>query len=37
MLERIANPHAPARDILLDGELVIRNSCGARGSPLPRR
>jgi len=30
MLDRIDQPHAPARDILLDGELVVRESCGAR-------
>ncbi len=29
MLDRIRTPRAPARDILLDGELVIRKSCGA--------
>jgi len=28
MLERIAMPHQPPREILLDGELVIRKSCG---------
>jgi DNA-binding LacI/PurR family transcriptional regulator len=30
MLERIAHPEMPARDILLDSQLVIRESCGAR-------
>jgi DNA-binding LacI/PurR family transcriptional regulator len=29
MLERIANPELPARDILLDCKLVIRRSCGS--------
>jgi DNA-binding LacI/PurR family transcriptional regulator len=29
MLDRINAPHAPPREILLDGELVIRRSCGA--------
>lgn len=30
MLERLRNPKLPARDILLNFRLVIRNSCGAR-------
>lgn len=30
MLERLRNPKLPARDILLDFRLVIRDSCGAR-------
>jgi GntR family transcriptional regulator, arabinose operon transcriptional repressor len=29
MLDRIRMPHLPAREVLLDGELVIRKSCGA--------
>jgi len=29
MMERIARPGRPARDILLEGELVVRQSCGA--------
>jgi GntR family transcriptional regulator, arabinose operon transcriptional repressor len=29
MLSRIEAPKIPARDVLLDGELVIRKSCGA--------
>ena len=29
MLERIANPELPPRDILLDCKLVIRHSCGS--------
>jgi GntR family transcriptional regulator of arabinose operon len=33
MLERIAMPDLPARDILLDCRLVVRDSCGAPGSP----
>ena len=28
MLERVRNPHLPARSILLDGHLVVRQSCG---------
>jgi len=31
MLERIARPDLPTRDILLHGSLVVRRSCGARG------
>jgi DNA-binding LacI/PurR family transcriptional regulator len=30
MLERVARPRLPARDILLDVELVVRRSCGTR-------
>jgi DNA-binding LacI/PurR family transcriptional regulator len=30
MLERIARPDMPVRDILLDCKLVIRDSCGTR-------
>jgi len=30
MLERLRNPKLPARDILLDCRLVIRESCGTR-------
>ena len=30
MLERLRNPNLPARDILLDCRLVIRESCGTR-------
>ncbi len=29
MYDRIANPHLPARTILLQGHLVVRKSCGA--------
>lgn len=29
MLDRIRMPHLPPREVLLDGELVVRNSCGA--------
>jgi GntR family transcriptional regulator, arabinose operon transcriptional repressor len=29
MLDRIRMPHLPPREVLLDGELVIRKSCGA--------
>lgn len=32
MLERLDRPQMPARDILLECELVIRESCGARRS-----
>lgn len=30
MQERINNPQLPARSILLDGELVVRRSCGSK-------
>ena len=30
MLQRIANPEMPARDILVDFHLVVRDSCGTR-------
>jgi DNA-binding LacI/PurR family transcriptional regulator len=33
MLERIARTHLPTRDILLNCELVIRDSCGAKSAP----
>jgi DNA-binding LacI/PurR family transcriptional regulator len=33
MLSRIEGPKIPARDVLLDGELVIRKSCGTSVSP----
>ncbi len=29
MLDRIARPRRPARDVLIEGELVVRQSCGA--------
>jgi GntR family transcriptional regulator, arabinose operon transcriptional repressor len=29
MLDRIRMPHSPPREVLLDGELVVRKSCGA--------
>jgi GntR family transcriptional regulator of arabinose operon len=29
MLDRLRMPHLPPREVLLDGELVIRKSCGA--------
>jgi DNA-binding LacI/PurR family transcriptional regulator len=32
MQDRIANPLLPARSILLNGHLVVRKSCGARGA-----
>ncbi|HEX4230558.1 MAG TPA: GntR family transcriptional regulator [Bryobacteraceae bacterium] len=34
MLDRIHSPHLPPREVLLDGELVIRQSCGAESSSL---
>jgi len=34
MLERLRDPRLPARDILLNFELVIRESCGARKEGL---
>ncbi|MEI9999951.1 MAG: LacI family DNA-binding transcriptional regulator [Verrucomicrobiota bacterium] len=30
MLDRLAQPTLPARDVLLDSRLVIRESCGAQ-------
>lgn len=33
MLERVARTHLPTRDILLNCELVIRDSCGANSVP----
>jgi GntR family transcriptional regulator, arabinose operon transcriptional repressor len=35
MLSRIEAPKIPARDVLLDGELVVRKSCGTSLSPAP--
>jgi DNA-binding LacI/PurR family transcriptional regulator len=29
MLDRIRMPRLPPREVLLDGELVVRKSCGA--------
>lgn len=29
MIERVNHPNLPAREVLLDGELIIRKSCGA--------
>ena len=34
MLERLRQPTLPARDILLNFHLVIRDSCGARKKGL---
>jgi DNA-binding LacI/PurR family transcriptional regulator len=31
MLERVAHADLPTRDILLQGELVVRRSCGGAG------
>jgi GntR family transcriptional regulator, arabinose operon transcriptional repressor len=33
MLDRIARPELPTRDILLQGELIVRASCGGAGQP----
>jgi GntR family transcriptional regulator, arabinose operon transcriptional repressor len=30
MLERVARTHLPTRDILLNCELIVRDSCGAK-------
>ncbi len=30
MLERLSHPKAPGREVLFDGELVVRQSCGSR-------
>jgi GntR family transcriptional regulator of arabinose operon len=30
MLERINRPRMPARDVLVESSLVVRDSCGAR-------
>ena len=35
MLERVARTHLPTRDILLNCELIVRESCGASASPKP--
>jgi GntR family transcriptional regulator, arabinose operon transcriptional repressor len=32
MLDRIRSPYLPPREVLLDGELVVRESCGAASS-----
>ena len=36
MLDRIANPDLPPRDILLGCQLIVRQSCGARMSAPAR-
>jgi GntR family transcriptional regulator, arabinose operon transcriptional repressor len=33
MLERVSQPRMPARELLLDGELIIRKSCGKEIRP----
>jgi hypothetical protein len=33
MLDRIERGHFPTRDILLQGEIVVRRSCGAKVEP----
>lgn len=30
MLDRISNPHLPARSVLLNGSLIVRQSCGSK-------
>jgi DNA-binding LacI/PurR family transcriptional regulator len=35
MLDRMGNPALPARSILLNGHLVVRQSCGAAPLPAP--
>jgi GntR family transcriptional regulator, arabinose operon transcriptional repressor len=37
MLERLEMPHMPARDILLNCRLVVRDSCGANDLPQSAR
>jgi GntR family transcriptional regulator, arabinose operon transcriptional repressor len=37
MLERLAEPATPARDILLDFQLIVRESCGAESSGRSRK
>ena len=34
MLDRIANPDLPARDVLLGCQLIVRQSCGAQADPV---
>jgi DNA-binding LacI/PurR family transcriptional regulator len=36
MLDRLRDPKLPARDILLNFHLVVRDSCGMRKKELPR-
>ena len=33
LLDRLERADLPARDILLQGEIVVRRSCGAAGGP----
>ncbi len=35
MLDRVAGADLPTRDILLQGSLVVRRSCGAQAQPAP--
>ncbi len=37
ILDRIHRPHLPAREVLLDGELVVRKSCGAEDATAALR
>jgi GntR family transcriptional regulator, arabinose operon transcriptional repressor len=36
IVDRVHRPDLPARDILLDGELIVRSSCGAKPG-IPRK
>ena len=36
MLDRVERPEGPVRDILLQGELIVRRSCGAAPPSSPR-
>jgi hypothetical protein len=36
MLDRLRDPKLPARDILLNFDLVVRDSCGTRKKELKR-
>lgn len=37
LLERLREPHAPCRSVVLPTQLVIRRSCGCRGRSVSRR
>ena len=37
MLDRLRDPRLPARDILLNFDLVVRNSCGAKKEKAMKR
>jgi GntR family transcriptional regulator of arabinose operon len=36
MLDRVARPGLPARDILLQADLIVRRSCGDAGAGVGR-